>query len=190
MDDRRNLQNIPSFQKLDLKEEEVFVRLYDYYAPKLLTHAYVRLGNQDEAKDVVSQVFLKAWEYVGSESVSRKPIKNIRALLYRMVNNQIIDTYRQKSRTNVSLDREIPNTAILVDAKSLSYAEQQFDVEKVLNAANLLRDEYRNVLVWRYLDELSISEISEVMGKSRGAVSVILYRALGDIKRILKERGF
>lgn len=190
MNESERLKKNPNFDKLDLRNEEVFIGLYDYFAPRLLRHAYVRLSNNEEAKDTVAQVFLKAWEYLRERNYNNKPIRNVRAFLYQMVNNQIIDLYRKKSRTEISLENLEPLKAMLVDSNPFVKNQYQFDTEKALEAASCLREDYKRVLLWRYLDELSIGEISEILNKSRGSVSVILYRALRDLKNILKEKGF
>ena len=191
MNDSKNSKRNPSdFDKLDLRSEEVFINLYDYFAPKLLKHAYIRLSSNEEAKDVVAQIFMKTWEYLREQQSLKRPIKNVRAFLYRLTNNQIIDLYRKKSKTEVSLENlEFLNT-VFVDTSSILESQYQFDAENVMKVAGLLRGDYKKILIWRYLDELNIGEISEILGKSKGAVSVMLYRALRDLKRILKERGF
>ena len=189
-DSENSKRNLYDFDKVDLRSEEVFIDLYDYFAPKLLKHAYVRLGSNEEAKDVVAQIFMKTWEYLREQQSLKRPIKNVRAFLYRLTNNQIIDLYRKKSKTEVSLENlEFLNT-VFVDTSPILESQYQFDAENVMKAAGLLRDDYKKILIWRYLDELDVGEISEILGKSKGAVSVMLYRALRDLKRILKEKGF
>lgn len=179
------------FSGLDLRNEDVFLSLYDFFAPRLLKHAIVRLGSADEAKDVVSHVFLKAWEYVADATGGKKSIRNIKAFLYQIANNHIIDTYRKKFRTDVSLDslpfaEELGGLAEEVEQRS----HNVFDGTLVLGAMESIRREYKEILVWRYVDDLNISEIAIILGASRAAVSVKLYRALADLKKTIKRKGF
>ena len=190
MNEQGKSEKASDFDKLDLRQEEIFINLYDYFAPRLLRHAQFRLGGQEEARDAVAQVFYKTWEHLCQNPKSRKPIKSIRAFLYQTINNQIIDIYRKKSRTEVSLASFEPLESLLTEASDADSVHNHFDVQKVLQVVGALRTDYQKILLWRYLDELSISEMSQVMGKSRGAVSIMLYRALRNLKKILKERGF
>lgn len=176
------------FSGVDLRNEDAFLSLYDHFSSRLLRHATARLGSSEEAKDIVSQVFLKAWEYIADEEYIKKPIKNPKAFLYQIANNQIIDAYRKKSRTEISLELFAEDIGGISD-EAHKKTDAVFDAKIVLSSMASLRQDYKELLLWRYLDDLSIGEISHITGKSRGSVSVMLYRALGEIKRIIKIKG-
>lgn len=176
------------FDNANLVEEAVFVDLYDYYAPKLLRHASFRLSNSEEARDVVSQVFLKTWQYLTIEGETKK-IKNVKAFLYHLANNLIIDIYRQKGKNTLTLEGPEPQ-ALFANYEGALHKEYQFDVEQAFKAANELKEEYRQVISLRYLDECSISEIAKILNRSKGSVSVVLFRAINELKRILKQKGY
>jgi RNA polymerase sigma-70 factor (ECF subfamily) len=61
------------------------------------------------------------------------------------------------------------------------------DLEQVKAALVNLRDDYQNVIVWRYLDDLSIPEIAKILDKSETAARVLLHRALKALKNELNQ---
>ena len=63
-------------------------------------------------------------------------------------------------------------------------------MEQIKRALVNLRDEYQNFIIWRYLDEMSISEIAQITEKSEGSVRVGVHRALAALKdKMLENPG-
>ena len=60
------------------------------------------------------------------------------------------------------------------------------DYEQAVKGLKELKDEYREVLVMRHINELSISEIAEALDKSKGNVRVIIYRATQALREVMK----
>jgi len=134
---------------------------------------------------VTSEVFLKTWQKI---SRSDEEIKNIRALFYKIARNLIIDFYRQSGKEkNISLNE------VVVDDRQLVVDEQQLDEFQlsgdkiVLNQAlQKLKEDYREAIVLKYINEFSVAEIAEVMQRSKGSVRVLIHRALKALREILK----
>ncbi len=181
--DETNKKLEDKFNQSDLTQEAVFSVFYDYYAPKILRHAMFRLNGSEEAKDVVSQVFLKAWQFISSSENNK--VRNSKAFLYQLANNLIIDIYRQKSKATIPLENAEPE-AVLAQAGNF----EKFEVEQAFKLARSLKQEYRQVISLRYLEEMSIGEIAEILGKNKGSVSVLLFRALREMKNILKRSNY
>src|SRR3989338_8523041 len=102
--------------------EEQFLELYDAHVGKIYRYIYFRVGSEEQAQDLTSEVFLKCWQYMnglrttdyglpsknqdnseefsgGSRwTVVRRRVKNPRAFFYRVARNLISDFYRQKDR--------------------------------------------------------------------------------------------
>ena len=70
-----------------------FVETYDFFAPKIYRHALFKTSSPETADDVMSETFLRAWEVVRERA---EEIRNLRAFLYRIADNLIIDWYRKK----------------------------------------------------------------------------------------------
>lgn len=170
-------------KKLNQRDHEAFGQCYDFYASKIYRHAFYRLGSKELAEDLVSEVFIKVWEFLADPT---KKIDNLRAFLYRIANNLITDHYRGKDRRPILINEEIEN--ILGDGgewgKNL---ERRVEFEEILKSLGKLPKGTRELLIWRYIDELDIGEIAELSGRTKNAVYVALHRALREMRTLLKN---
>lgn len=172
-----------SLQRLSWKRTDEFAGVYDAYAEKLWRHIYLRVNRREETNDLVSEVFLKTWEYLRSG----KNIDNVQAFLYRAAHNAIIDWYRAKSKIaelSSSLEEgEYDDLMVQEDPSGsiITSASAKIHVEKIL--AQIPQAE-RSLLVMRFIDELEIKEIAKVINKTNGAVSVGIHRALKLFEKI------
>lgn len=168
------------------KDKDAFAQAYDLYADKIFRFIFLKISNKIEAQDLTSRVFLKAWEYILKKEI--KEIKTLGALFYQIARNLIIDYYRSNANKNdifLSEAEELEKT--MKDEKVDLLRDQliKADLEQIKKALAELREEYREVIVFHYIEELSIGEIAGIIGKSKGAVKVLLHRAIKNIKRIL-----
>ncbi|OGF21301.1 hypothetical protein A2316_02035 [Candidatus Falkowbacteria bacterium RIFOXYB2_FULL_38_15] len=170
-------------QKLNKGDKEVFSQCYDFYAPKLYRHVFYRLGSKELAEDMVSEVFKKTWEFLVD---SDKKIDNLRAFLYRVANNLIIDYYRSKARQPILIDETL-EAQLGDEGSEAEKIGSRFEIGQVLKSLEELSKETRDILIWRYVDELSISEISNLSGKKKNAVYVSIHRALREAQKIIKK---
>ena len=152
-----------------------FSKIYDEHIVGIYRFCYLKVSSQDLAEDLSSEVFLRFWKKL---SVSN--IDNYRAFLYGVARNVIADHYRKRHIPTVSLERNVLDIAEDSDfADTLAVSS---DMEQVRKALAELNDEYQNLVIWRYLDELSISEIAQIEGKSEEGVRVGLHRALKQLR--------
>lgn len=177
----------PRFFKNMITEQQ-FLELYDANVGKIYRYVFFRVGSEEQAQDLTSEVFLKSWQYINNQpTVNSKQLKNPRAFFYQIARNLIADFYRQKDRLPISLE-EIADKSIADRAHSPSdLAAVSLDMDSVKKALLRLSDDYREVIIWRYLDELEIKEISEILDKRENNVRTILSRALTELKEILKK---
>jgi len=159
---------------------EQFEKIYDLYAPRIYRHILARVGNRHVAEDIAGTVFLNAWD---SLSQGGEPVKNIRAFLYRIAHNLITDHYRKGKFSTVELNEVTEHRQI---AESRFQAEELAMKREILveveSALEDIDDEYRDILVWRFVDELSIEEITAITGKTSNNIYVMLHRALKKIR--------
>lgn len=169
------------------KDPEAFGSIYDEYATRIYRFVYFKVSSEEEAQDLTADVFLKAWQYLLDES--GKDVRNLGALLYGIARNRVIDFYRSRAvKETVSLSEEAEDK--LADERHLDEkTEAKIDVELLGRQLRSLKDEYREVLVLRYLDEMSISEIADVLDKPAGNVRVLIHRALEAIKKHVRQES-
>ncbi len=170
--------------RLSNGDKEAFGELYDIYAPKLFRFIRLKVGSQALAEDLSSESFLRAWEYFREKE--KRVEESFQALLYRIAHNLVVDYYKRKS-----------SQEILINDDFNIFLENQFapddirikeDTKEIHRAFVQIKAEYQNVILWYYVDELSVPEIAKMMNKSEGAVRVLIHRALESLKKFLAEK--
>jgi len=183
----QNFKDQQSFQRLRNRDRETFAEVYDEHVREINRFVYFKVGSQDEANDLTSIIFLKAWHHIQNKTL--EDAKTLRALLYKIARNAIIDYYRETGRKAVtSLDNEKNPIDMIDDTISPE--------ERVDTAANLemirqqlprLKEEYREVIIMRFISDLSLEEIAEITGKTKGNIRVLLHRSLSALRELIEE---
>ncbi|PIR45271.1 MAG: hypothetical protein COV10_00080 [Candidatus Vogelbacteria bacterium CG10_big_fil_rev_8_21_14_0_10_51_16] len=163
----------------DVTQQE-FLNAYDLYADAIFRHCFFRTSNREHAEDLAQETFLRVWQYLERGG----KIDNIKAFLYRVANNLVVDGFRKKRSS--SLDRMQEEGFDPVD-DSLPSEEVRLDVARALRVLDELEPQFRDVMTMRYIDELSPREISEILGQTENAVSVRLHRGLKRARELLES---
>lgn len=172
-------------------DPEAFAQIYDKYVEAIYRFVFFKVSSRQDAEDLTSQVFTRTLEYCLKKE---NRIKSLKAFLYRVARNLVTDFYRSKKRGEVPLNEEIksdPEAAVMwqADKGIEERIEGILDAEKVGEALGFLKEEYKDVIIMHYIDELSVREISSAMDKSSGAVRVLLHRAMAALKKVLAENN-
>ena len=159
-----------------VNQRKIFSSIYDKYVDKIYRFIFIKVSSQEIAEDLCSETFLRGWQVFKE----REDIENPPAFLYQIARNLIIDHYREKGRTNFVSPEIVP----IVDPNPGVEEKMALssDIDNIRTALVSLGGEYQDVIIYRYLDELSISEIAKIMEKSEGTVRVTLHRALKTLK--------
>jgi RNA polymerase sigma-70 factor (ECF subfamily) len=164
-----NLSEVDDIQLLKNAQDgnaEAFGELYERYAQRVFRFLYAHLSNQQDAEDLTGEVFL--------------------AFLFRIARNALIDHYRRtgKPKQDVSID-----DVLLQDQKPSpgDMVAANLEHQEIRETLDQLRDDYRTVLVLRFLSELSPDETAQVMGRSPGAVRVLQHRALASLRTLIEN---
>lgn len=158
------------------KDPEAFAEVYDSFVKPIYRFIYFKVANAEQAEDLTSETFLKAWQYLKE----KREVPHLQALLYSIARSVVIDFYRATAceRGDVSIDDERLNeAAVIAGEKLLKEVDAKVDLTRVIERLRGLKDEYREVVVLRYMDDLSIKEIAAALGKTPTNVRVLLHRA-------------
>jgi len=160
---------------------KTFGQIYDRYIEKIYRFIFFKVNSQEIAEDLASETFLKTWEVFKNG----KEIENMQAFLYKTARNLVIDYYREKGKVQiVSAD----NPLITDPSQNLEEKEMlRSDINVVKGALTNLKEDYQNVIIWHYLDDLPIQEISNMLDRTEEATRVLLHRALEALKNEIKE---
>lgn len=166
------------------KDSEAFGQLYDLYIQKIYRFVFLKVSDKEEAEDITSDVFLKVWNLLIDED--KQEVKHVSALLYRIARNAVIDFYRKKQHV-AKIDIETVEEIGEYD-KHIQAVEQGHETQRIFEALKKMKREYQEVITMKYIDELTIGEIAEIVGKKHIAVRVTLHRAMKVLKEILTEK--
>lgn len=165
-------------------EPEAFGELYERYSQVIFRFFYANLNNRYDAEDLTEEVFLRALRSLPKYRDQGFPFP---AFLFRVAQNALVDHYRRSGRSahDVSTDEEIQIRDDKPDpSDSATKNLQQQELRQVLEQ---LREDYRNVLVLRFLNDLTPEETAQVMDRSVGAVRVLQHRALAALRNLLDK---
>lgn len=176
-----------TLSKLKNRDKEAFIKVYDDNIKDIYRFVYFKIGNKEEANDLTSMVFLKAWNHIQNNSLESS--KTLRALLYKIARNTIIDYYRETSnKLTASLDDE-DNKIEVIDEGPDQQArlDQEADLDLIKSKLPLLKEEYREVIIMKFVNDLTLEEMADISGKTRGNIRVLLHRALKVLKELVEE---
>ena len=157
-----------------------FGQLYDFYQPKIYRFILVKVGQREEAEDLTHQVFLNAWQNIKNYRSRGFPFSS---WLYRIARNQVIDYYRAR-REMTSIDQMDPEYFIAPAIQHFT-VEKDLELEKIFGAVRKLEPVYQDVVMMRFVEDLSIKETAGAIGKSEGAVKLIQHRAIKKLQELI-----
>ena len=158
-------------------KKKEFSKIYDKFVEKIFRFIFLKVNSKEVAEDLTSETFLKTWQ-----AFKESKIENPKAFLYKTARNLIVDFYRKKEKENfASLD----SLGQLSDPKQDLQEKVFFDskVEMIRKALLNLKEDYQKAIILRYVDGLSIKEVSQIMEKSEDATRVLIHRALEALKK-------
>jgi RNA polymerase sigma-70 factor, ECF subfamily len=164
-------------------DTEAFGTLYERHAPRVSRHAYFLTGDAVLAEDITAQVFLKAFEAIPRYEERGLPFT---AWLLRITCNLVIN--HKKAHKNNG-HAQLPETLEADEGEHSpeTSCESKMDGERVWREVKKLPNEQRQVIVMRFVDDLGYPDIAGILGKSVGAVRVIQFRALANLRHMMED---
>jgi len=165
-------------------EKEAFGLLYDKYVSSIYRYFFLRLGGQkDLAEDLTQEVFMNVWKNIGNYDLRGVPFISY---LYRVARNALTDHWRTQKKF-VDLESLIESSLVADKDEIESTLDNKKEVEVIKKALFYLDPTYQEVLIMKFVEELSNKEIALALGKSEGAVRVIQHRAIKQLKNYLEK---
>lgn len=157
-------------------DEKAFEYLMNLYKEGLYRTAFAYVKNEQDAIDILQETVYKA--YISIDKL--KEPKYFKTWLTKILINTSID-YVKKNKKIVYIFEDVP--------VNLAHSEVNAIDEKldILNSIDKLEDKYKNVVVLKYFQDLTITEISEVLNCPAGTVKTYLNKALVKLRLFLNE---
>jgi len=163
-------------------DHEAFTQLYDGYMERVYRYVYFRVSDDTVTEDLVSQVFLKAWQNLDRYKVGATPFI---AWLYVIARNLVIDHYRSK-RESVPLEEA---AALPTDIQSLDEQVQlRFDLEAMRDALQSLTGDQQQALILKYIAGLPNESIAKMMNKQEGTIRGLQMRGLQVLAKYMHRK--
>jgi len=182
--------------EIEINEEEVlslasqgdrdaFGQLYLRYVERIFNYVYYRTGNLHDAEDLTARVFQRAMNHIHNYTDRGVPFS---AWLYRIAHNLVANWHRDRSRKQeIPLD-DLPILPAKGDhpERNLVHSQEQ---DSLLKHIRRLPPERQNLLILKFVENLSNAEIGKIMGRSEGAVKSLYHRTLLALRNQLGDQN-
>jgi RNA polymerase sigma-70 factor (ECF subfamily) len=164
-----------------------FDALYRRYLARVYSYAYYELGDHHAAEDATEATFVSALTNLSRFEERARPAdgegaSTFRVWLFQIARNEVAGERRRARRRPVE---PIGETLVTDPLDVESDAVRRDEARAAWRAVGRLPGERRQAMVLRFVDELSTAEIAGVLGRSEGAVRVLIHRALKSVARDL-----
>jgi RNA polymerase sigma-70 factor (ECF subfamily) len=164
-------------------DERAFERLFRCYAPRIFRFAMSYLNDPALAEEVVQETMIAVWK----NAKDYKEQSQLSTWILGIARNKALDRARARQR-EPELLREIDRRAS-GRATPEQIAQRDSQAERVRSALEKLSPEHREVIMLAFYNELSYSEIAQILNCPEGTVKSRVYYAKEQLKRILSEGG-
>ena len=171
-------------------DDDAFRELVGRYTGSIYNFS-VRFVGAEEATDVIQDVFVKVWKSIKKFDKSKSSFKT---WIFRIARNTVIDSMRKKKMVNFSsLDTADENFEDTIKDESSLPSEimSRLEDEKILNELiDGLPNDYKEVLILHYQEDMTFAEIGELLDKPLNTVKSHHYRALTSLKEKLLHQNY
>lgn len=168
--------------RLRALEPESISEVHRLYYADLYRYAFYRLNDAIQAEDVAADALLALLEALHNGG---GPRKQVRSWLMGVCANLVNQRYRQQYRNPAEV--EIPETLLAVRGNPEVNAAQHEQHAALKAALEQLTLEQQQVIALRFGSELSLEATAEAMGKNANAIKALQFRALGALRRLMRE---
>jgi RNA polymerase sigma-70 factor, ECF subfamily len=170
------------FRIRTFQDREAFKELMEEHGSKLNRFLLLKLPRKQDAEDVFNETYWRIWSYI-----SRTEIESLSGLIFTIARASVAEFYRKRKMT-VSI-----NASPVIENKI--YSKQggdqimaSMDVKILTEALEKLPDEKKQAVVMRYYEGHSIRTIAKTLGKTEGAATVFIHRAVKDIRSFFEDK--
>ena len=162
-------------------DRAAFAELYDMHVDSVYRYLLYRLREPSDAEDLASEVFTRAFANIHRY---RWQGKSFLAWLYTIARNAVTDR-RRRDRPTVDLETAYGLAEGGPTAHDQAVLGEQ--VGALRGAVKHLTTEQQQVLSLRFEANLSSREVARMLGKNEGAIRALQFRALGRLRKILRD---
>ncbi|MFL6090572.1 MAG: sigma-70 family RNA polymerase sigma factor [Aeromicrobium sp.] len=166
-------------------DADAFGQLYDHYVNSIFRFVRARVGSTQLAEDITGEAFLRALRSINTFTWQGK---DFGAWLTTIARNLITDHYKSR-RTQLEIVTDVPPERETGRPGPDEDALATISNEALLRAVNSLPADQRDCILMRFIQELSIAETAQVLGKSEGAVKQLQLRGVRRLAKAVSEEA-
>ncbi len=159
---------------------EAFEALYNKYYEQIFRYVYQRMDDIEAARDVVSQVFLKAMNKLPSYEFRGVPFS---AWLYRIAYSELNQFFRENSNSRTINVENSQLPELELDDEHYSYSDEHKTA--LISALSQLSEKHLQFIEFRYFEKRSVKEISDILNISESNVKVSTHRAMKKLQALV-----
>ncbi len=163
--------------------EKEYLKSYEAHNDAIFRFALFQTSSRTVALDITQDTFIKTWEYLADGNT----VENMKALLYRIAHNLIID-YRRKKKT-VSLDG-MTESGFDVGFDPTEHSFSAADAKEAMKTLSMIDKKYKDVVVMRHIEGMSVKEIADITGESENTISVRIHRGLEKLRDMIPKKEY
>jgi RNA polymerase sigma-70 factor (ECF subfamily) len=158
-------------------------RIYRAHKARIFNLCRLMLRDSDEAEDVAQEVFLRAFERIGSQETPTV----WEAWLVRVAVNACRDRQRSAWWKSRRKPGDLDELAPWLSSSSEEQARSKEWQSRVWDALRALNNRQRNVFVLRYIEGWSTNDVAETLGLTAAAVKTHLFRAVRHLRKVVER---
>jgi len=159
-------------------DTEAFSILYERYVVRIYNYIYYRTGSNADAEDLTARVFYRALGHIQTFQNQGVPFS---AWLYRIAHNLVANWYRDNHRRQEVPIEEHTGLVHQADIPEEAMVHHQ-EKENLLRKIRKLPAERQQLLILKFVENLSNAEVAVIMGKSEGAIKSLYHRTLTSLR--------
>ncbi|CEI73242.1 sigma-70 family RNA polymerase sigma factor [Romboutsia hominis] len=157
-------------------DKEAFEKLINIYSKRLYKEIYIRCKYEEDAKEIFQETVYKAYKNIQK----LKEPKYFKTWISKILINTTNDYLRKNGMIDLGHNENSYTKEVLIDDK----IETKIDL---YNAIDELEDKYKDAIILRYIEDLKVEEISNILDRLINTIKTHLRKAIKDMKSILKE---
>lgn len=170
------------FRVLRFRDKQAYGELYTAFAPRIRRYLLFKLPSEQDADEILAEIFLKAWDYLTST-----PVESLGGLLFSVGRRRVADFYRSRGKEEVPSE-EIAEAVFTDTGSGAAKIRAIAEAELIREAVKRLPPDQEVAILLRYFDGLSVSEVAEHLGKTDNHVRVLTHRGLKTMREDIEQR--
>lgn len=174
--------------KQSLKNLDCFTKLFERYQHPLIRYIKrISSFSDDDAYEILQDVFIKIWKNVNNFDPSMK----FSSWVYRITHNETVSTWKkERKHINRKYEGKLDIEMITTEESLINTLNREYDNHQIQTMLMKISQKYRDVIILRYWENRDYQEIAEILNKPAATIGTLLHRAKKEIQKIMTKQKF